>query len=377
MARQTQIGPRLREVLQHYGDNRTLRQPAAFDVPTQFVEEEELQSIGRRPRLAHLLEKSGGKRASKPIPPFDVPVSFVVPEEDFPREARGACEQEGEGRAPGGVSDGNEEMQNDDDDQSSQSFLLPGAMREGAEGDQETGKEEGMPPQLPSHLQEENYVERIRRGEGAPGPSWDEMDQPAASSPSLPNPPSEGEEQEAPTGGPAHNESSDEEVQTTQPAPPSGGSLPQRVSVPRESFGQTPERAHEMEGDYGDDPMMENDEDAMEVTGVKRRQERRKKRGTPLKRLRKEAKRRNSMCSDEIGLGYENGIRRSTRRHLKPLNYWLNEHVTYDRNHNDVSSLKSVITNQANDPDWWKELKSDPTRCRFSPPRKKQKTERP
>ena len=68
----------------------------------------------------------------------------------------------------------------------------------------------------------------------------------------------------------------------------------------------------------------------------------RKPRGEPHQRLRNYYKNRKSLALHGLKVNEETGLRRSTRRRVKPLQYWRNEKVEYERQHRSLPTIASI-----------------------------------
>ena len=118
-----------------------------------------------------------------------------------------------------------------------------------------------------------------------------------------------------------------------------------RTSEPERSYGTTTRANSEDEQEYGDDPLLQNDEDAIDLTARGRRRAgagKSKPQGPPHKRLREQMLRRQSAVSDDNGLRIANGIRRSARKRMKPLEFWRNERKVYKRKHKSFNDVLKV-----------------------------------
>lgn len=96
--------------------------------------------------------------------------------------------------------------------------------------------------------------------------------------------------------------------------------------------------------EYGDDPLLENDEDALGLSSRGRKRARTTNDGnkTTHKRLREEMLRRQSACNADAGTRIENGVRRSARKRMKPLDFWRNERIVYKRQHESFHDMIDI-----------------------------------
>jgi len=63
---------------------------------------------------------------------------------------------------------------------------------------------------------------------------------------------------------------------------------------------------------------------------------------SPHQRLKKHLKNRKSLAPHGLKTHEETGLRRSTRRKVKPLHYWRNEKVEYGREHRSLATIVSI-----------------------------------
>ena len=68
----------------------------------------------------------------------------------------------------------------------------------------------------------------------------------------------------------------------------------------------------------------------------------RRPKGEPHQRLRNYYKNRKSLATHGLKISEEDGLRRSTRRRVKPLQYWRNEKVEYERQHKSLPTIASI-----------------------------------
>ena len=68
----------------------------------------------------------------------------------------------------------------------------------------------------------------------------------------------------------------------------------------------------------------------------------RRPRGEPHQRLRNYYKNRKSLATHGLKINEEDGLRRSTRRRVKPLQYWRNEKVEYERQHRSLPTIAAI-----------------------------------
>lgn len=109
-------------------------------------------------------------------------------------------------------------------------------------------------------------------------------------------------------------------------------------SAPQEDFCCSPDAGY-VDDAFGSPVAMQEEP---EEAGVARAVAPRRPRGEPHQRLRNEYKNRKSLAPHGLRVVEETGLRRSTRRRVKPLQYWRNEKVEYGREHKTLPTIASI-----------------------------------
>ena len=90
------------------------------------------------------------------------------------------------------------------------------------------------------------------------------------------------------------------------------------------------------------DPMVEDGGALAQAAADQPRVANRRPKGEPHQRLRNMYKNRKSLAPHGLRTNEDTGLRRSTRRKVKPLQYWRNEKVEYGRQHKSLPTIASI-----------------------------------